>query len=61
MIIITKKRKIEYHYYYLPSKRQRENLKQHFKRLGAKDFKESIQEYKSGKINYRLGVDSKYV
>jgi len=60
VIIIAKKKKIEYHYYFLDSKRSRESLKQHFKRLGATDFKESIQEYTSGKIRYRLGVDKKY-
>ena len=61
MIKIAKKKKIDYHYFYLDSKRQREKLKQHFKKLGAKNFKESIQEYKSGKMRYRLGIDSKYV
>ena len=60
-LIIAKKKKIEYHYYFLDSKRSRESLKQHFKKLGAKNFKESIQEYKSGKTRYRLGVNKKYV
>jgi len=61
VIKIAKKKKIDYHYYYLDTKKRRESLKNHFKKLGAKNFKESIQEYKSGKIHYRLGVDSKYV
>jgi len=61
VIIIAKKKKINYHYYYLDTKKRRESLKNHFKKLGAKNFKESIQTYTSGKVRYRLGVDSKYV